>query len=106
MSADGFNRAHKVAPVRIVGGSRKTDWGEEVDGPREDLPPALFSPGASTQDNLLNQDFDRRGSLRWPHQLVQLEPEDEIEIEGQKWQVRGYPNVWPLGTTVSMERFK
>lgn len=106
MILDGFNEGHKVNPVRIVGGGGVTDWGEEIPEETQELPRALFSPGPSSEDNLLGQEINHRGTLRWPHRSVELEPEDVVKIGDRRWHVKGYPNIWPLGTTAVVERFK
>ena len=100
---DGFNPTWKVSPVRVSGGGR-TDWGQPLPEDRTELPDALFAPGPSSEDNLLRTDTVRRATLRWPRQQVHLEPEDRIDIDGQEYQVQGYPNIWPLGTTAVLER--
>lgn len=102
---DGFNKSWKETPVRISGGGR-TDWGTPLPETREDLPEALFAPGPSSEDAMLDSDTNKRATLRWPQKQVYLEPEDRIEVRGIEYQVFGYPRIWPLGTTAILDRYR
>lgn len=107
---DGFTREAKVTPYRVTGGGR-TDWGSEIPEQREELTPALFGQGATTEDVLLSENIIHRGTLRWVRKQVWLEPEDSVEFTNsagkvEEWKVDGWPRVTHLGTTALIRRFK
>lgn len=81
-------------------------WGMRIPGEfeREELPAALFAPGATDESDRLSEVAQHKGQMFW-HQRVEVESTDTIEIPGQgAWSVAGHPSHWPQGTVVVLER--
>lgn len=104
-------KPHWLTPVtRLRQAAPQRDrYGDIIQGgtdTRTPLPPALFAPTRTIENNGPGQrSVTEQPAVYW-RSNPDIKPSDRLEIAGDTYEVDGQPEIWPKGTVANLKLVK